>query len=216
MRSDENADSVRERRDHRPDRPRVIEDVSARSRGAARIAPSTARERFVPSAQILKHLPVGLAVQRGGRLIRVNPRLLDLLGYTREVQVIGRPTLELIIPDDWPAALAQIQRAAFRGGEGGSELLRFTRSDGETVPLLVHVTLQSDGEIPVVIATCLAADTLPSAGGKHPEPLDDLEPMAPPTLLEVAEAIDEAAETEHEAVATLHHLLESGRIKRRP
>ena len=82
---------------------------------------------------IFEAAAIGLAeVDLSGRFVRVNDRLCDILGYTRE-DLLGRPFTDITHPDDVAADLAQARRLA--SGELSSYRIekRYIRGDGSIV-----------------------------------------------------------------------------------
>jgi diguanylate cyclase (GGDEF)-like protein/PAS domain S-box-containing protein len=78
-------------------------------------------------------------VSTGLRWIRVNEAFADMLGYRPE-ELIGRPVLDFIHPDDRSVTMSR-RDAAFAGRRTESRELRFIRADGSIRWLEITTTL---------------------------------------------------------------------------
>jgi PAS domain S-box-containing protein len=91
-----------------------------------------------------------IAVYRDGRFIFANPALLDILRYDTPSELLGKPMLDIIHPDDRPLVVQR--RASF---EVGRQLppteLRFLRSDG-TFGYMEFVSASIDYDGPAVLS----------------------------------------------------------------
>ena len=74
---------------------------------------NTARKRLQEERDRLFDVSLDLmcTADFGGRLLSVNPAFTRVLGWTRE-QLLARPFLELVHPDDLPATLAELDNLA--------------------------------------------------------------------------------------------------------
>ncbi|MBI5494596.1 MAG: PAS domain S-box protein [Deltaproteobacteria bacterium] len=84
------------------------------------------------------HLPIGIAVQRDGRFVYVNPSLVQSLGYTDQAELLTRPVLDLVVPDQRDAVAAALA-AAGDGREPLSQEWRLVRVTGAV--MLAEVSL---------------------------------------------------------------------------
>ena len=64
-----------------------------------------------------------------GRSVRINGAGLELLGMTED-EWLSRPYLELIHPDDRPAAEAELASVLAHGGTSDPSRIRIVRPDG--------------------------------------------------------------------------------------
>ena len=91
-----------------------------------------------------------IAVYRDGRFIFANPAMLDILRYETGSQLIGKPMLDIIHPDD--RALVLHRRVSFEGGNPQPPTdLRFLRSDG-TFGHMEFVSAAIDFDGPAVLS----------------------------------------------------------------
>ena len=102
--------------------------------------------------QLIESLPEAVAVHSGGRLVYVNRRVVELLGYTSPEELIGRPPLALVDPDCEPVVRARMARiAATRQPEPIAEEW-FVRRDGSVIAMdVLTVPISSDDDDATVI-----------------------------------------------------------------
>ena len=117
----------------------LYSDITERARAERALQESEARFRrtFELAGSGLAH--VGL----DRRLLRVNPRLCEILGYA-EQELVGRSLVDLSHPEDREAASAA--RAQVVGGELESARLekRYLRKDGSVVWMSVVIAMERD------------------------------------------------------------------------
>jgi PAS domain S-box-containing protein len=77
---------------------------------------------------VFDNAAVGIALTRGGRILRVNARWIELSGMRREDQV-GRSTREVFADDDLFRRLHGLQIEAAREGHGIDQEIRWQRGD---------------------------------------------------------------------------------------
>ncbi|MCX6840998.1 MAG: PAS domain S-box protein [candidate division WOR-3 bacterium] len=122
----------------RDDAGRVIgtlssgEDITERKSAEKRLQES--EERF---RRLVEMSPDGIAVHQGGKLVLVNPAGARVLGYDRPEDLVGKPVLDFVHPDDQPAVLARITQVLQLGRSGGLVEERFRRKNGSYVPVEV-------------------------------------------------------------------------------
>ncbi|MEP6859583.1 MAG: PAS domain S-box protein [Deltaproteobacteria bacterium] len=78
---------------------------------------------------LIERLPVGTIVHRHGHVIYINPAAVRGLRYDTASQIIGRPLLELLHPDDHDAVKARILQT-MREGRAPAAEARMLRRDG--------------------------------------------------------------------------------------
>jgi PAS domain S-box-containing protein len=96
---------------------------------------------------IVERLPQGIAVHHDGSLLYVNPTLAHMLGYDPD-EVVGRPWRDFIHEDDLDAAVANVDKAVRRAGEGsmGPTERRLLSKHGNVLTVeLMAVPIQFEG-----------------------------------------------------------------------
>ena len=100
------------------------DDISARVRALEALERSEARFRVISERS-----RDAIAVYRDGCFIFANPAMVEILRYDKPSQVIGKPMLDIIHPDD--RALVMKRRESFEQGKPLPPTeLRFLRRDG--------------------------------------------------------------------------------------
>ncbi|HET7526257.1 MAG TPA: PAS domain S-box protein, partial [Burkholderiaceae bacterium] len=117
----------------------TLVDISERRRAEEAMRRSESRlNAFVQLAY------AGLSeVDLDGRLLFVNDRLCEMLGYSRE-QLLGKRLADITDPDDYPRVRAQLEALA-AGGADAQVDKRFVRSDGTRVRTQERVSAIRDG-----------------------------------------------------------------------
>ena len=129
--------------------------MEGRDRPSETEAPQAAAEWGELCRDFFEHANVGLAItspQTGW--LRVNDRLCEMLGYTRE-QLQRMDWQEITHPDDLDADLAQFQRVLAGEIERYELDKRFIRADGGVLDahLAVGCRRADDGSVRVILAT---------------------------------------------------------------
>jgi len=81
--------------------------------------------------QITEAAPVGIFIQRAGKLLYVNPKMTEITGRSA-AQVIGQPVSAKVHPDD-VKLFTELRRAWVEGKRAESTEVRLIRADGETI-----------------------------------------------------------------------------------
>jgi len=127
----------------------VVEDIDARKQAELR------------SDDVISHFdltfdkaPIGVAHLRFGRWLRVNQKLCDLLGYTREA-LLKMSFQDITHPDDLAIDLAQYERLRAKAIDQFALEKRYLRKDGTTLWVNVTVTMvrKADGEPDYTLST---------------------------------------------------------------
>jgi PAS domain S-box-containing protein len=100
---------------------------------------------------LIERSPVATFVHRDGRHVYANPAAAALLGYDSAGQIVGRPVLDFIHPDDRDRVRARVQRALVAGETPPAEE-RMLRRDGNAVVVEAEgLRLDFDGRVSNVI-----------------------------------------------------------------
>ncbi|HVN97165.1 MAG TPA: PAS domain S-box protein [Syntrophorhabdaceae bacterium] len=100
---------------------------------------------------VVEHSNDGIAIVRGGIHIYVNPRFLEIFGYEKPEDIIGKPPLMIIHPEDRQRLLAYNRTREH--GKRAPESLEFKgiRKDGTTIFLDNSIAMTFDKGEPVII-----------------------------------------------------------------
>jgi two-component system cell cycle sensor histidine kinase/response regulator CckA len=102
-------------------------------------------------AGLSEEMPVGVLMHRDGLILSVNSALLRILGYSDEAELVGRPAVALVHPEDRAVVQERIQRSA-RGHLNVALEERLLRKDGSTAFVEVNgIPVSCDGA-PAVLA----------------------------------------------------------------
>ena len=119
----------------------IAADISDRIAAERQLA--EARKRFETAFQ---NAPNGMAlVGIDGRFLRANPVMCDLVGYSSE-ELVKLKVSDIAHPDDMEEQIVLIERALAGEFDSYSLEKRFTRKDGESVWLVLAVSLVRDPE----------------------------------------------------------------------
>jgi PAS domain S-box-containing protein len=110
----------------------ISRDITARKRAEKRIQETEEQYR-----RLVELSPDGIAVHQDGRIMMVNPAGASTLGYSEPAEMIGRPVLDFVHPDDRPRVMERIARVMEQGKPGELTEERFVRKDGSLVPVEV-------------------------------------------------------------------------------
>ncbi|MDH5492903.1 MAG: PAS domain S-box protein, partial [Myxococcales bacterium] len=120
----------------------VLRDVTKRERAAEALRRS--EESF---RALIEGSPDAVGVHRDGRFVYVNPVLVDLLGYERPEQILGKPIAELVHPEDRAMVLQRVQRMLSTGERVPPVEERFLHRDGHAITCEVAaIPLVFEGE----------------------------------------------------------------------
>ncbi len=106
----------------------VFRDVSAERQAQVELAASEARFR-----QIIEHSPLAVHIHCEARFVYLNPAALALYGASTPQQMLGKPVLDFVHPDDRESARQRIRRTTVDKDATESMDLRGLRLDGGTI-----------------------------------------------------------------------------------
>jgi PAS domain S-box-containing protein len=112
-------------------------------------AEAALRESEEKYRNLVELAPEPIAVHRQGKVVYVNPPCVALFGAERKEDLLGKPTLQFVHPDDHEAVRGRIRRM---------------KDKGTTVPLLAEKFVKLDGQVidVEVVATPIIYENLPS------------------------------------------------------
>ncbi len=123
------------------DRPATLALIVDLTEGETSLRRSEANFR-----SLIERLPTGTIVHRHGRIIYVNPAGVSGLRYASAADLVGRPILDLMHPDDRALIRARMEQIVVDGSVGPAES-RMIRSDGTIVVIEAEaVRLDFDGQ----------------------------------------------------------------------
>lgn len=95
------------------------------------------RESELRYRRLVELSPELIAVQSQGRFVYINPAGAKLLGAAHAEEIIGRPILEVVYPDDRETVAARVRRIEEEGQPSDLIEERFVRLDGEVIDVEV-------------------------------------------------------------------------------
>jgi len=125
----------------------VMRDITKRQRADHQLAQSEAKFRA-----LIESMPDGVIVHRGGLIVYLSPSMRRMLGYGLDDDVVGRPGLELVHPDDRSKVIARVTAMLTSGTPAPLIEERLMRRDGtHVVAEIAALNTTFDGE-PAVLA----------------------------------------------------------------
>jgi len=103
----------------------VVRDVSELKRQEEALRNSEERYR-----SLFELLPDGVAVHQDGKVVMVNPAGARALGYDSPGEMVGKPVMDIVHPDDQPRVVERIKRALETGEPSPPAEERFRCKDG--------------------------------------------------------------------------------------
>lgn len=89
---------------------------------------------------LIDSVPIGIGVHQDGKWVLVNKATLDLLGYDKEEELIGKPALEILYPDYREFAAKSIQKIAKTGKPAPPAEEKVLKKDGSIIHALISST----------------------------------------------------------------------------
>lgn len=125
----------------------VMRDITQRQRASDALARSEASYRA-----LIESMPDAVIVHRHGAIVYMSPSARRLLGYSLDEDVVGRPAIDLVHPDDQPKVLERVVAILTRGAAAPTVEERLMRRDGTFVVVeIAALSTVFDGE-PAVLA----------------------------------------------------------------
>lgn len=126
----------------------TLQDISERLRAEQSLRES--EERF--RAMIEQSISGTCIIGEDSRLVYVNPRLASILGYASGSQLVGRPMLDLVVPESRETVAANMSRRLAGQPRNARYHFDALRKDGSRVTLGAHGAAGSYAGKRVVIA----------------------------------------------------------------
>ena len=125
----------------------VMRDITQRQRAEHQLERSEASFRA-----LIESMPDGVIVHRLGLIVYLCPSVRRMLGYGLEEDLVGKPALELVHPDDQPKVVARVMAMFTNGTAAPLVEERLMRRDGtHVVAEIAALNTTFDGE-PAVLA----------------------------------------------------------------
>ncbi len=103
-------------------------------------AEQAVRESEERYRRLVELSPDGIAVHCEGKLVFINRRGLELLGYASPEQLLGRPVLDAVHPDSRPLVAARVGQLLAGGGSVPPVEETFLKADGSHLEVEVTAT----------------------------------------------------------------------------
>ena len=113
----------------------VVRDVTDRVAVEEALRDSEDRYR-----RLVEVAPVAIVVHRDGKLLYVNPAAVELIGGASEKEIVGKPVLDFVHPEDWSLSVARVNTMLDTGVAAPPVEERLLRLDGTVVEVAVAVS----------------------------------------------------------------------------
>ncbi|MFT6590552.1 MAG: diguanylate cyclase (GGDEF)-like protein/PAS domain S-box-containing protein [Rhodoferax sp.] len=115
-----------------------------------KLADAALKENQTRYQALIELSPFGIAVHRHGRLIYVNPAAARMLGAYLATELLDKPILDLVHPDDRAAVTQRINDTLERGMDVPMREQKFLRLDGSVIDVQTQNTAISYNGTPAV------------------------------------------------------------------
>jgi diguanylate cyclase len=105
-----------------------LRDITERKRAEQELRESEEQYR-----RLVEVSPDAIAVHSDGKLVYVNPAAVRLLGATSPDELVNKPVLEIVHPDDRVWVAERVRRTMAMGGTNEPAVQRLVRLDGQTI-----------------------------------------------------------------------------------
>jgi two-component system, NtrC family, sensor kinase len=124
----------------------VMRDITQRHRAEHQLARSEASYRA-----LIESMPDGVIVHRMGLIVYMSPSARSMLGYGLDEDVVGKPAIELVHPDDQPKVMERVVAMLSNGLPAPHAEERLMRRDGtHVVAEIAALNTTFDGEAAVL------------------------------------------------------------------
>jgi PAS domain S-box-containing protein len=113
----------------------IIRDITKRKRAEEALQESEKKYR-----NLVELAPEPIAVHRHGVLVYVNPPCVTLFGAEKPEDLVGKPTLQFVHPDDHDVVIGRIRQMTGKGTTVPRIAERFVKHDGQVVDVEVVAT----------------------------------------------------------------------------
>jgi two-component system cell cycle sensor histidine kinase/response regulator CckA len=97
-------------------------------------------------------MPDAILLHRAGKFVHVNQAVIALLGYQRPEQLLGRPLLDTVHPDDADFVRGRIESSPYRRAGVASREHRIVRPDGQAIPVeAIAVPVMHEGQLTTLV-----------------------------------------------------------------
>ena len=125
--------------------------ITLQERRCAQDAMRESEARF--RAMIEQSISGTCIIGTDGRFVYVNPRLAAILGYDKELELVGKAALDVVVPENRALVSDNLRRRVAGEPQSARYSFNVLRRDGSRVTLGAHGTVGSYGGKRVVIAT---------------------------------------------------------------
>ncbi|NOZ74651.1 MAG: PAS domain S-box protein, partial [FCB group bacterium] len=100
---------------------------------------------------IINSAPVGIVIHQDGKLVLANPYAVENLGYDKDDELLGRPLIEFIHPDDRAASAERAKKILTTKKDEISTRTRIIKKDGSVLDTMTHGALTTFNGKPAIV-----------------------------------------------------------------